>query len=76
MKKSTTLSIFFSALISSVAYAQDIDPSIISDLSPEQIEFVKNQLGQGNEVYQAEKPKLKESTVNPDFDYLLDAYCI
>jgi len=72
MKKSTTLSIFFSALISSVAYAQDIDPSIISDLSPEQIEFVKNQLGQGNEVYQAEKPKLKESTVNPDFDYLLD----
>ena len=63
--KSILSKIFISSLLISLAHistAQEIDPSLLKNLSPDQIEKVKNQLNNGA-ISSNPKPEVSESTV-------------
>ena len=63
--KSILSKIFISSLLISLAnitIAQEIDPSLLKNLSPDQIEKVKNQLNIGA-ISSSPKPEVSESTV-------------
>ena len=70
MKKNSTISLIsLTLLLSFNSYSQEIDPSFLKNLSPDQIEIAKSQLEKSNF---AEKPQpvVKESTkkINPSSD--------
>jgi polysaccharide biosynthesis/export protein len=54
-------------LLSSYSYSQEIDPSLLKNLSPAQIEMAKNQLAK-SEYLEQPKPVAKESTTKATFN--------